>query len=62
MREARLLLDKNETSIKNVAFAVGYNDYAYFSNEFKKLFGCTPGQYRKMQIENNKNNHADKRF
>ncbi len=62
MREARLLLDKNEKSIKNVAFAVGYNDYAYFSKEFKKLFGYTPGQYRKMQIENNKNNHADKRF
>ena len=52
MREARLLLDKNESSIKNVAFAVGYNDYSYFSKEFKKLFGITPGQYRKIQQKN----------
>ena len=52
MREARLLLDKNEQSIKNVAYAVGYNDYAYFSKEFKKLFGYTPGQYRKTQLKN----------
>ncbi|PWM71819.1 MAG: hypothetical protein DBX59_08005 [Bacillota bacterium] len=54
MREARLLLDKDESSIKNVAFAVGYNDYAYFSKEFKKHFGYTPGQYRKTQRENRK--------
>lgn len=46
MRNAQILLDKNEDDIKNVAAKVGYNDYSYFSKEFKKQFGMTPGQYR----------------
>lgn len=44
--EAKRLLRRRELSITEVAQAVGYGDYAYFSRVFKKLTGISPRQYR----------------
>lgn len=44
--EAKRLLQRRELSITEVAQAVGYGDYAYFSRVFKKLTGISPRQYR----------------
>lgn len=38
-------------SIKEVAYAVGFNDTKYFSRFFKKEIGLTPTQYKLMLIE-----------
>ena len=43
---AKRLLQRRELSITEVAQAVGYGDYAYFSRVFKKLTGISPRQYR----------------
>lgn len=43
---ARLLRDKPDLKIYDVAAEVGYTDVAYFINVFKKTFGCTPSQYK----------------
>ena len=43
---ARQLLEKKEVnSIKNLAFSVGMKDVAYFSKQFKKLYGRLPSSY-----------------
>ena len=45
-RLARQLLEKKEVnSIKNLAFLVGMKDVAYFSKQFKKLYGRLPSSY-----------------
>jgi len=36
-------------SIKNIAAKLGFSDAYYFSNTFKKKFGCSPSEYRKQQ-------------
>ena len=46
MEEAiRQLVYTNKT-VKEVAFAVGYDDEAYFSRIFSKVYCCSPGKYR----------------
>lgn len=46
MKHARELL-KNGASIAEIAFRVGYENSANFSNAFKKFHGCTPSTYSK---------------
>lgn len=46
---ARQLLDEGRLSIAQVAAAVGYSDYAYFSNLFRRECGCSPRDYQKRQ-------------
>ena len=45
--EAKRLLHYTQLSSKEIAFSVGYNDYAYFSRFFKKNVGITPLEFRK---------------
>jgi AraC-like DNA-binding protein len=47
---ARELLVSSE-NIGEVAYSVGYQDTNYFIREFKKAFGCTPVQYRKVSYQ-----------
>ena len=44
----RLLLSTN-LRVVVISEMVGYNDYHYFSNTFKKHFLMTPLQYRKIK-------------
>ena len=41
-------MQTRELSITEVAQAVGYGDYAYFSRVFKKLTGVSPRRYREV--------------
>ncbi len=43
---ARELLEHSDMTITEVAFAVGYNDPAYFSRMFRKLTGKAPRAFR----------------
>ncbi len=47
IRQAQLLLKGSDMSIEQIAYAVGYNDAAHFSQVFKKALGITPLKYRK---------------
>lgn len=44
---ARELLIHTDSSISEIAEAVGFESFAYFSKIFKKHEGCTPSSYRK---------------
>lgn len=46
MEKAELLLVTTEHPVKNIAAALGYDDYSYFNRLFKKATGLTPQQYR----------------
>jgi len=44
----RMLIDK-QLSINEIAFAVGYEDYSYFSRFFKKQTGLSPTEFRNLK-------------
>lgn len=46
IKKAKELLKKNEMSIKEIGYEVGYSDPNYFSKVFKKYEGYTPTVYK----------------
>jgi AraC family L-rhamnose operon transcriptional activator RhaR/AraC family L-rhamnose operon regulatory protein RhaS len=42
------LLRRTEHAVTEVAFQVGFSDSNYFTRQFRKLLGVTPGQYRQQ--------------
>lgn len=46
MAKARMILQKYQLSIGDVALRCGYPDSDYFSRVFRRQFGLTPGEYR----------------
>ena len=53
MRKAKELLTESDskTKIKDVANKVGYHDANYFIRAFKKFYGYTPEEYRKIKAQ-----------
>lgn len=51
MEEARRLLDTTDSSVKEVAAALGYDDPFYFSRVFKSVNQLAPSNYRMKQRE-----------
>ncbi|MFK5983147.1 MAG: response regulator [Flavobacteriaceae bacterium] len=47
LKLAAQLLKKSEINVSQVGYSVGFNDHAYFSKCFKKMFDCTPSEYTK---------------
>ncbi|MGF1924001.1 MAG: helix-turn-helix domain-containing protein, partial [Bacteroidia bacterium] len=45
LKKAAMLLESNQLSIAEIAFAVGFSDRKYFSKEFKKLYNISPSEY-----------------
>jgi DNA-binding response OmpR family regulator len=45
LKRAAVLLAQKKMTVYEVAYAVGYNDRKYFSQEFKKYFGVNPSEY-----------------
>lgn len=52
MKKARDLLSKNDYSIANASYDLGFSDQAYFTHAFKKHTGLTPGQFQKQLHSN----------
>ncbi|MBV8041668.1 AraC family transcriptional regulator [Pluralibacter sp.] len=46
MAKARMILQKYQLPIGDVALRCGYPDSDYFSRVFRRQFGLTPGEYR----------------
>jgi AraC family transcriptional activator of pobA len=46
LTEARHLLRYTESSIAQIAYALGFSDASYFSRFFHRLAGCSPTEYR----------------
>lgn len=47
---AKRLLEKNNSSISEIAITLGFEDTAYFCRVFKKVTGMTPGEYSETII------------
>ena len=48
LEEARILLQNNEYNVNAVVAAIGLESSSYFSKIFKKKYGITPKQYKKV--------------
>jgi two-component system response regulator YesN len=46
INKAKDLISREELSLKEVCYEVGYNDPNYFSRVFKKVTGISPSEYR----------------
>lgn len=55
LEKAKELLQSNELTIEEVAYRVGFSATSYFSGKFKEFFHVTPGEFRKISLENNHN-------
>ncbi|MFC3114015.1 helix-turn-helix domain-containing protein [Cellvibrio fontiphilus] len=45
---ARLLADKPEANVGEIAYSVGYKNTSYFNKLFKEEYGCTPKTYKSV--------------
>lgn len=54
INHSKALLANESMSVKDVSFAAGFSDPNYFCRMFKKVAGCTPGEYRlQIRLETN---------
>lgn len=44
---ARLLSEKEEATVAEIAYSVGYNSVSYFNRLFKQEYGCTPKIFKR---------------
>lgn len=49
LRKGMELLRSTDMTVTEVCFEVGFSGPSYFSESFRKSFGCTPVEYRKKQ-------------
>jgi YesN/AraC family two-component response regulator len=49
IEESKRLLLSTSLRLSEIADRVGYSDLAYFSNNFKKIAGCSPSEFRKSR-------------
>jgi AraC-like DNA-binding protein len=48
MLEAKRRLFYTNESVKEIAFRLGYDDYAYFTRLFTKVCGISPTRFREI--------------
>jgi iron complex transport system substrate-binding protein len=53
MEQARQYLLTTQLNLREIALTVGYSDVYYFSRLFKKQYGVSPLQSRKLEADNN---------
>lgn len=46
--EAELLLINSQLSIQEIANYIGYSNLSFFYKKFRKIYACTPDEYRKL--------------
>lgn len=58
IENAKVLLKESDISITNISLSVGYNNFSYFINTFKRLTGETPLAWRKQVRNDEKKKRA----
>jgi len=51
LQHSALLLNKNYDNIAQIAYQVGFSNHSYFSKCFRELYGISPVEYAKRQID-----------
>jgi len=46
IEKAKEMITKNDMSLTEISFSVGYDDYNYFNKVFRKMSGVSPREYR----------------
>jgi two-component system response regulator YesN len=46
MESAADLIRTSQLSYREIAYQLGFEDISYFYKQFKKIFSCTPGEYK----------------
>ncbi|GKY89844.1 helix-turn-helix domain-containing protein [Sinisalibacter aestuarii] len=41
----RCASERDPMLVSSIAYACGFNDVSYFNRQFRRLFGCAPGQF-----------------
>lgn len=54
IEKVKELLVYDELSLKEIAYQLDYSSVAYLSNQFKKVTGMTPTQFKKSVVKNRK--------
>ncbi len=54
IEKVKELLFYDELTLSEIAYRMGYSSAAYITNQFKKITGMTPGQFRKLLDKNRK--------
>ena len=49
MKQATYLLTKDNLSVSEVAFALGYSNLSHFSSSFKNFYGISPTEFANKQ-------------
>lgn len=49
LRRGRELLRSTDMTVTEICFEVGFSGASYFSESFRKAFGCTPLEFRKQR-------------
>lgn len=58
IEKVKELLVYDELSLSEIAFTLGYSSVAHLSNQFKKVTGSTPSEFKKLKGHNRR--HLDK--
>jgi YesN/AraC family two-component response regulator len=48
---SRLLTEKSNAAVSEIAYSVGYANVPYFNKLFKEEFGCTPKSFRTLAAQ-----------
>lgn len=48
LQMARCRLQDTTQTLQEICYACGFNSVSYFCRQFRRLYGCTPGQIRKL--------------
>lgn len=51
MKKAKELLASTDDKVKEIAVKAGYRDPNYFIRAFKKFYGYTPDEYRRLKAK-----------
>ncbi|MEM9987017.1 MAG: helix-turn-helix domain-containing protein, partial [Bacteroidota bacterium] len=52
IRQAKILIQKGDSPLQEIAFRCGFNSYEYFCSSFKKIEQLKPSEFRKVQTVN----------
>lgn len=50
IRHAKILIQKGDLSLQEIAYSSGFNSYEYFCSSFKKIENIKPTSYRKSKV------------